>query len=177
MKREEIEKLYNDPLEKQAKTVKGFDEEVRTAFRRGKITERFIRYFYNQVEISDARMTCNLSSDKERKAAAQKVIDEKTAENSELRDYVTVASFIEKNKNGNPALISFAMALPELSDGVKKELLFDNTFLLPRTQQASRPLTKEEEASLTNLSKALSRSVKDDSAAFQKAILAKGYGR
>lgn len=176
--RKEIEALYNEPVEKQAETVKGFSEEARDAFRRGKIAEKFINYFENLGNISDTKINRN-SKNEEKKAAAIKVIDEKTAENKELRDYVTVAAFIEANRKGNPELVSRAMALPELSESVKKELHFDNAVLARPSEQKASPLTEREEASLKALRKGLSRFVKEtpEQSKVNNAVLARKVGQ
>ncbi len=170
--RQEVEALYNDPVEKQAETVKDFDAEARDAFRRGKIAERFIHYFRNLSDISDASITRKITSNEEKKAAAQKIIDEKTAENADLRDYVTVAAFIETNRETNPELVNQAMALPELSESVKKELRFDNTVLTRPSEQKALPLSEKEKASLKALRKGLSRSAKEPAQIKAAQILA-----
>lgn len=167
--RQEVAALYNDPVEKQAETVKDFDTEARDAFRRGKIAERFIHYFRNLSDISDASITRKITSNEEKKAAAQKIIDEKTAENADLRDYVTVAAFIEANRKVNPELVNQAMALPELSESVKRELRFDNTVLTRSSEQKALPLSEKEKASLKALRKGLSRFVKENRPAQIKA--------
>lgn len=158
--RQEIEALYNDSVEKQAETVKGFDEEARAAFRRGKIAEKLVCYFNNLESISSAKLGLK-SNNEEKKQAAQKIFDEKTAQNADLRDYVTVAAFIETNRKGNSELVNRAMALPELSESVKKELRFDNTVLARPSEQKALPLSEKEEASLKALRKGLSRPVKE----------------
>ena len=170
--RQEVEALYNDPVEKQAETVKDFDTEARDAFRREKIAERFIHYFRNLSDISDASITRKITSNEEKKAAAQKIIDEKTAENADLRDYVTVAAFIEANRKANPELVNRAMALPELSESVKKELRFDNTVLARPSEQKALPLSEKEEVSLKALRKGLSRPVKEPAQSKITQILA-----
>lgn len=175
--RQEIEVLYNDPVEKQTETVRSFDAETREAFRRGKIAERFVRYFDNLSVIFDAGLIYRISSDEEKKAAAQKKIDEKTLENANLRDYVTVAAFVAHCRAKSPALAEKALALPELSERVKKELRFDNTVLSHPSERAPQPLTKEDEKALAVLRKSLSRAVKDNALVLQKATVAKNAGR
>ena len=77
-----------------------------------------------------------------------------------MRDYVTVAAFVAHHRAKSPALAERALALPELSESVKKELRFDNTVLSRSSERALQPLTKEDEKALTVLRKSLSRSVK-----------------
>lgn len=175
--RMDVEALYNDTVDKQAETVKDFDTQARDAFRRGKIAARFINYFYNLSDIFDAGVTYSITSNEERKAAAGEIIEKKTAENADLRDYITVAAFIENNREKNPALAAKALSLPELSENVKKELHFDNTVLARPLEVAQKPLTKEDEKSLKALRKSLSRFAEANTAVAQKAIVAKSAGR
>lgn len=171
--RSEIEVLYKEPVEKQAETVKAFGEKERDAFRRGKIAERCVRYFYNLSDISAAETILRITGKEDKKAESQKIITEKTAENKDFRDYITVASFIENNRKKNPALAAEAMNLTELSESVKKELRFDNTVLAKPLERSASALTKEDEKALNVLRKSLSGFTKGKSLVMQKTLLAK----
>lgn len=173
----EIAPLYKESLEKQAETVKNFGTEEKDAFRRGKIADRLVGYFRNLVDVSSAELDSRCTNKEEKKAARLEIVNEKTAAGDEMRDYATVAAFIEYNREKNPALVEKALSLPELSESVKAELRFDNTVLARPPERGTKPLTKDDEKTLAVLSKSLSRSVKENPAALQKAIAAKNAER
>ncbi|MBO4520627.1 MAG: hypothetical protein J5787_05420 [Alphaproteobacteria bacterium] len=166
----DVEALYYDSVEKQAETVQSFSPEMRETFKRGKIASKFIRYFCNGRDISEAEKVLQTTSDEEKRAAAQKIIDEKTAENADLRDYVTVAAFIEKNRRSNPELIARALASPELSESVKKELRFDNEALCKPSEKEAAPLTKKEQALLIAMRKGSSRPLQEDGMTQERTV-------
>jgi len=166
----DVEALYYDSVEKQAETVQSFSPEMRETFKRGKIASKFIRYFCNSMDISEAEKVLQTTSDEEKRAAAQKIIDEKTAENAELRDYVAVAAFVERNHRSNPNLITQALDSPELSESVKKELRFDKDVLSKPSEKEAAPLNKKEQASLIALRKGLSRPLQEDGMTEKQSI-------
>ena len=141
-----------------------------------KIAERCVRYFYNLSDISAAETIIRITGKEDKKAEAQKIITEKTAENKDFRDYITVASFIENNRKKNPALAAEAMNLTELSESVKKELHFDNTVLAKPLERSASALTNEDEKALNVLRKSLSGFVKEQKAVVNKAVLARVSG-
>ena len=86
------------------------------------------------------------------------------------------------NRTGRQPTFPFphgAMALPELSESVKKELRFDNAVLARPSEQKASPLTEREEASLKALRKGLSRFVKEtpEQSKVNNAVLARKVGQ
>ncbi|MCQ2965384.1 MAG: hypothetical protein MJ250_01420 [Alphaproteobacteria bacterium] len=171
-KEEDVSSLYYAPIEEQNETVKNFDADTCKAFKLGKITAKFFDYFRNLSAMSEVRLAVT-SKDEERRKTAQNIIENKTKENQELRDYVIVSTFIETHREKNPSLIARVIDLPEISDKVKKELLFDNTVLTKKQIASTASLTEDEEKSLKAMRKGLSSNIMKEEKAKTTAVLTK----